>query len=130
MASIKNLEMASTISADARIIIKKSFFGQKAIYKPTGSAVKAYKNEYSAENGDIIKGMLKCPAEKLEHYLSSHGHPSSTGVGPLMVEVCASADQQFVAVQAFTFYDLAYHAVQDMKVYEGAIAEKVIAFLI
>lgn len=130
MASIKNLEMAETISADARISIKKTFFGHKAIYLPTGSEVKGHKKEYSAENGEIIKGMLKCPDSQLDNYLSTHPRPASTGVGPLLMELCASGDKQFAAVQAFTFYDLAYHPVQDMKTYEGATAEKVIAFLI
>ena len=130
MASIKNLEMAEAIAQDSRISIKKTLFGQKATYIATGSAVKAYKHEYSAENGEVIKQLLKCPSEQVEAFVSETPRPSLTGVGPLLLEICASCDKQFAALQAFTYYDLSYHPIQDIRVFEGKAAESVITFLI
>ncbi|MBR5687524.1 MAG: hypothetical protein IKX36_06155 [Prevotella sp.] len=130
MANINNLEMASAISADSRISFKKALFGKKAYYNPTGSEIKPYKREYSTENGEIIKKMLSCPSDKLDSFFSSHERPSSTGVGPILVEMCSSSDKQFAAIQAFTFYDLDYHPIQDMQTYEGEMAKKVISFII
>ena len=51
MAKVSKLEMAPQVLNHSNITIQKSLLGEKVIYTPTGSRVKAYQREYASSDG-------------------------------------------------------------------------------
>lgn len=127
MSNIKNFEMAEAISSKSYININKSFFGlcQEVIYVPTGSRVKAVRQEYSADEGGRLEQLLSLPADKLEAELDSKGKPAVTDMGNYQLQACVSNDRQFCAVQLFRFYDFVYHPLDEPRFFEGKEAETI-----
>lgn len=120
MANIKNLQMWNTICADARIGVSKSLFGfcNKVVYNPTNSVVKAKVLEYSSEDGKRIKHLLESPIEKLAT-LVGESLLKPTLNGSCLLEVVASQDGAFAAIQLFQFSQLNYIPATDVMIYEG-----------
>ena len=122
MPNINNLEMAEAIANHQHIVIKKSLFGRKVVYQPTGSPVEVIVNEYSLAEGDRLERLLQLPTDRLDAELKQGGAPTPTAVGPLRLEVCRSKDGQFCAAQLFRFNDFKYHAVSEWLACEGSDA--------
>lgn len=125
MASFKNMEIAPAVTAHEHIYVKQRFLGfsTKVYYKPTLSLVDCTRNYYTLSSGNEIQQFLlkfqsdpKC-AEKT--HLSMHYDPN----GNYSLEMCASRDGLFVALQLFRYSELSYNAVTDIKIYEGKEAE-------
>ena len=68
MANIKNLQMWDSICNDLRIKFSKSFWGMrtKAVYKKTGSEIKAMTLEFSPSDGEHLKSILNTPNDEME----------------------------------------------------------------
>ena len=122
MPSINNLEMAEAVANHQHIVIKKSLFGRKAVYQPTGSAVEVVVNEYSLAEGGRMERLLQLTTDRLAAELKQGGAPAPTAVGPLRLEVCRSKDGQFCAAQLFRFNDFNYRAASEWRVCEGSDA--------
>ena len=120
MANIKNLEMATSLSNDSRIIIKKSLFGQKAVYEPTQSELTIQILEYAPDAGARLEHLLAEPQDKLLAELQSKGCPKSTPVGQYRLEVVQSKDGKFAAMQLFRFADFVYHKASRLIACDGA----------
>ena len=120
MASFKNLEMAAALSNDNRIEIKKSLFGQKAMYQPTQSVLDVSVLEYAPDAGARMERLLALSPDKLQAELQAKGAPKSTPVGQYRLEVVRSKDGAFAAVQLFRFADFSYHTASALLVCEGA----------
>lgn len=125
MANINKLGMARTISNDSRISVKKSFFGlsQTAVYNPTGSTVEVFRNDYTAENGEKLKQLLRCPDDKLADLTKRLSPIEHATMGPARLEGCMSKDHLFVALQLFGYSDFEYSPLTDVRIYEGMPAE-------
>ena len=119
MSSIKNLEMANALSALSCVTIKKSLFGQTAVYEPTQSPLKVKTLEYAPAEGERMERLLKLPMGNLMLDIQKNGKPQPTVIGHHRLEVCVSKDQQFVALQLFAFVDFKYNAVTELLTYEG-----------
>lgn len=124
MSNIKNMEMAEAISADSRIVIKKSFlgFGLKAVYEPTQSPVKATSCYCSAETGKQLKELLGTPDEQLKDALKHIDKVEPKAIGPVRLEMLQSADGQFVALQTFYFAEFKYQPSSPLRIFEGEAA--------
>lgn len=120
MSSIKNMEMAAALSQNEHIVIKKSLFGQKATYEPTGSPIDGTVLEYAPADGEALERLLRTPLDKLEAELKSKGKPKSTAVGQYRLEVCRSKDGQFIAVQLFRFSNFNYAAASELLTATGS----------
>lgn len=120
MASFKSLEMAAVLSQDNRIEIKKSLFGQKALYQPTQSPIDVEVLEYAPDAGARMERLLTLSTDKLMAELQTKEAPKSTPVGQFRLEVCRSKDGAFAAVQLFRFADFTYHVASELKLLEGA----------
>lgn len=120
MANIKNLQMWNTICADARIGVSKSLFGlcSKVVFKPTNSVINAKVLEYSSEDGKRIKHILDSPKEKLAT-MAGESMLKPTLNGSCLLEVVASQDGAFAAIQLFQFSQLSYVPATDVMIYEG-----------
>ena len=129
MSSIKNLGMASAVSAYKNITIKKSLFSTKAIYTPTGSTVKAMALEYSPSEGEKVKRLLDMPLDKMTVDIEQKGKPKTGVNGNFRLEVCLSDDHQFCALQLFRFADLCYSSLYEPRFYEGTDVENITKLL-
>lgn len=120
MANIKNLQMWNTICADARIGVSKSLFGlcSKVVFKPTNSVINAKVLEYSSEDGKRIKHILESPKEKLVT-MAGESMLKPTLNGSCLLEIVASQDGAFAAIQLFQFSQLSYVPATDVMIYEG-----------
>lgn len=126
MATFNSLEIASTLSSDARIQIKKSFLGTKVTYQPTGCSIKSSKKEYSVEDGEKIQAILSQPEDALLGNTDQKPF-TEAGLGNYKLELCLAADRQFAALRLYRFSELCYTPVTDLKIYEGKAAERVAA---
>ena len=118
--NIKNLQMWNTICVDARISISKSLFGLRttATYNPTNSVIDAKSFEYSPADGEYLKRLLETPHDKLTAAIGDF-RPKATVNGNYMVEVCASRDGVFLAIQLFQFTRMSYESVTDVLIFDG-----------
>lgn len=118
MSNIKSLDMGQAVLSNNKITIKKSMFGQKAFYTPTGSLIKAYSHEYDVENGKQVEKLINMPAESLnESVVEVKIKPA--GIGNMRLEACVSSDSQFAVFQLSQFVDFHYRPISDVKFYEG-----------
>lgn len=119
MPRLNKLEMANALSATSYITIKKSLFGQKAVYEPTQSPLEVKVLEYAPAEGERMERMLRLPMGNLMLEIQKNGKPQPTAVGHHRLEVCISKDHQFMALQLFAFVDFKYNAVTELLTYEG-----------
>lgn len=110
--------IGKAILSSNKMTIKKSLFGQTIVYKPTESAVKAYRQEYDLANGKLVGKILDAPAEVLEEAIKGTKIKKSD-IGNMQLEACISNDRQFAAFRLFQFVDFEYKPISDLKVYEG-----------
>ena len=127
MTKIKKLEMASVVSNEKDITVTESFFGlcEKAIYKPTGSRVKADTYEYSQNNGERLITLVDSGTEELENQLGRGVIIRATPVGHIRAEVCVSDDRQFLALNILRFSNFEYVPVGSLRLFRGHDAEVV-----
>ena len=126
MANIKNLQMWNDICTDHRISISKSMFGLKttATYVPTQSIIDARNIEYSPQDGERIRSILKTPIPELDKVIGDF-HPKEMPNGNYMLEVARSRDCQFVALLLLQFTNLSYQPVTKTLVYKGDAAKTI-----
>ena len=127
MTKIKKLEMASVVSNEKDITVTESFFGlcEKAIYKPTGSRVKADTYEYSQNNGERLITLVDSGTEELENQLGRGVIIRATPVGHIRAEVCVSDDRQFLALNILRVSNFEYVPVGSPRLFRGHDAEVV-----
>ena len=127
MTSVKKLTMAPTVMANQHISVQKSFFGlfSKAVYTPTDSPVTASRHEYAVEQAPFFRKLLTASSDQLSKLADGADKPKEAPLGNIMIEVCQSADSQFVAFQMLQFTNFTYEPVAPARVLEGADAEKV-----
>jgi hypothetical protein len=116
------MEMAEAIANNQHISIKKAFFGlqTKVVYEPTQSVVSTEQYDYTQGNGDRMRRILaKADANSnIDTLLSQIEGIEKAAMGPFRLEVCASADRHFLAVQPFGFSDFQYKPLADLLVIE------------
>lgn len=125
MSSLKNLDMAAAMSTYNNIVIKKTLFSTKAVYKPTGSPVKAMVLEYSPSEGERVARLLNMPLDKMAADIEQNGKPVAGANGNFRLEVCISSDRQFCALQLFRYADFSYNPLSEPRFFEGEEVEKV-----
>ena len=113
--------MASVVSNEKDITVTESFFGlcEKAIYKPTGSRVKADTYEYSQNNGERLITLVDSGTEELENQLGRGVSLRATPVGHIRAEVCVSDDRQFLALNILRFSNFEYVPVGGPRLFRG-----------
>ena len=131
MANIKKLEMGKAVSALPYINIEKSFFGlkQTIVYKPTNSEVQIVQYEYAADNGTMIQKLLNTKPSEAAELAEKVSMLDKTPMGNFRLDVCVSADKQFVALQLFQYSNLMFHPATDVKVYQGEDAKLMASIL-
>lgn len=126
MSSFKNMGIAPAVAANPNIIVKSGFLGlnTRVYYRPTFARVKSIRDYYTVESGHFLQQFLTKfqndpnSATKIPE-LDLETNPN----GNYCLEICASVDSQFVALQLLRFSDLAYNPITDLMVYEGPEAE-------
>ena len=129
MSSIKNLEMATALSAYQHIKNKKSLFSTKAVYTPTQSRARAIVLEYSPSEGERVERLLEMPLDKMAADIQEKGKPATGVNGNFRLEFCLSDDHQFCALQLFRFGDFRYNPVFEPRFYEGKDVETIALLL-
>lgn len=116
--------MWNSICNDSRIGIKKSLLGLRttATYLPTNSEISIRVLELSPDDGKRVTSILNADNDSLEKAIGDF-KPKKVDIGNYMLEVCASADGAFVAMQLFQFLQLSYEPITGLKFYEGANAK-------
>lgn len=120
MANIKSLQMADAVCADARVRLEKKFWGlsAKAVYVPTGSALRCKVIELAAEVGGRLHTILAQPREQMLAALADM-KLGSVYNGNYILKVAASEDGRFAALQLFHYLQLGYEPVSDVLFLEG-----------
>ena len=81
------------------------------------------RNDYTAENGEKLKQLLRCPDDKLADLTKRLSPIEHATMGPARLEGCMSKDHLFVALQLFGYSDFEYSPLTDVRIYEGMPAE-------
>ncbi len=120
MANIKHLQMWNSICADARIGVSKYLFGLRstAVYNPTNSVIDARTIELSPADGEYLRRILSSSREDLVHAIGDF-RPKPVVNGNYIVEVCASRDGAFLAIQLQQFTRMSYEPVTDVLIFEN-----------
>lgn len=123
MSSIKNLKMAETLLNNDNIEVKKSLFGlfASASYKPTGSRLRAFRAEYTPEEGAKMERILLRPVQEWEAAISD-SRPKTTPMGNMLLEGCVSEDGRFATLHLLRFQDFLYVEAVKTIVLEGSEA--------
>lgn len=131
MASIKNLEMAETISNNPNIKISKGFLGigSKATYTPTNSKLNALINYYSAEDAQAFVKLIKTAEGEVINQAKKMTPPAKLSISNYRLEACVTDDQQFVAIQVLSYADFRNTPICDLKYFEGEAAQAIAALL-
>lgn len=131
MASIKNLEMAETISNNPNIKISKGFLGigSKAIYTPTNSKLNAVINYYSAEDAQAFVKFINAAETEVASLAKKMTPPSKLSISNYRLEACVTDDKQFVAIQVLSYADFRNTPICDLKYFEGEAAQAIAAML-
>ena len=127
MANIKKMEMAQAIFANENISVEKTFLGLKTklTYKPTGSPIEAKEFDFTPDMGEKMLKLLKTPAEKFDAAIANIGNIPSTPIGHFHLEVIASADGQFTAMQMFRFADFKFQKETEIVYLDAHCAEQI-----
>ena len=88
------------------------------VYTPTNSVIDAHTVELSPADGEHVKRILSSPREDLAQVIGDF-RPKPTVNGNYMVEVCASRDGVFLAIQLFQFTRMSYESVTDVLIFDG-----------
>ncbi|PMC25391.1 hypothetical protein CJ231_00905 [Hoylesella buccalis] len=131
MASIKNLEMAETISNNSNIKISKGFLGigSKATYTPTNSKLNAVINYYSAEDAQAFVKLINAAETEVASLAKKVTPPSKLSISNYRLEACVTDSQQFVAIQVLSYADFRNTPICDLKYFEGEAAQAIAALL-
>ncbi len=131
MASIKNLEMAETISNNPNIKISKGFLGMgsKAIYTPTNSKLNAVINYYSAEDAQAFVKLINAAETEVASQAKKMTSPTKLSISNYRLEACVTDDKQFVAIQVLSYADFRNTPICDLKYFEGEAAQAIAALL-
>lgn len=131
MASIKNLEMAETISNNPNIKISKGFLGMgsKAIYTPTNSKLNAVINYYSAEDAQAFVKLINAAETEVASQAKKMTSPTKLSISNYRLEACVTDDKQFVAIQVLSYVDFRNTPICDLKYFEGEAAQAIAAML-
>ncbi len=132
MPKFKNLEIAKDLSNDSRVSIKNSLFGLccTATYTPTDSKLISKKIEYSQEDGGKLERALSAKADSRQQTFSNMGKLPEAHLGNYLLEMCYSADHEFVALRLFKFSQMLYQPVTDTCIFEDGDAETIIDCII
>lgn len=106
----------------SNITIQKSLLGEKVIYTPTGSRVKAYQREYASSDGQLLQRIFNASDDQLEALVEKARGVVKSAIGSTRVDMCISADRQFAAFQMFKFLNLSYQRDGNVRIYEGYAA--------
>lgn len=131
MASIKNLEMAETISNNPNIKISKGFLGigSKAIYTPTNSKLNAVIDYYSAEDAQAFVKLINAAETEVASLAKKVTPPSKLSISNYRLEACVTDDKQLVAIQVLSYADFRNTPICDLKYFEGEAAQAIAALL-
>lgn len=131
MASIKNLEMAETISNNPNVKISKGFLGigSNAIYTPTNSKLKAVINYYSAEDAQAFAKLINAAETEVASLAKKMTPPAKLSISNYRLEACVTDDKQFVAIQVLSYADFRNTPICDLKYFEGEAARAIAAML-
>jgi len=124
--------MAGKLFAHPDIAINKSFFGlsTQVVYKVTGSKLKGDYLEYTVENGKRIQALLSLPAKDIEAMAAEGTRIPSTSNGNIRLDICYAKDRQFAALQVYQYGDFDYHAVSEVRIYDGKEAGDILNILL
>lgn len=123
MANLRKLEMGQEVLNHSNITTQKSLLGEKVIYTPTGSKVKAYQREYSSSDGQLAQRILNAPEGNIEPLVAKARGVIKAAIGSTRIDMCISTDRQFAAFQMFKFLNLSYQRDSVVKFFEGDSAK-------
>ena len=131
MASIKNLEMAETISNNPNIKISKGFLGMgsKATYTPTNSKLNAVINYYNAEDAQTFVKLINAAETEVASLAKKMTPPTKLSICNYRLEACVTDDKQLVAIQVLSYADFRNTPICDLKYFEGEAAQAIAALL-
>lgn len=119
MANLRKLDMGQEVLNHSNITTQKSLLGEKVIYTPTGSKVKAYQREYSSSDGQLAQRILNAPEGNIEPLVAKARGVIKAAIGSTRIDMCISTDRQFAAFQMFKFLNLSYQRDSVVKFFEG-----------
>lgn len=131
MASIKNLEMAETISNNPNIKISKGFLGigSKATYTPTNSKLNAVINYYKAEDAQAFVRLINTAETEVVSKAKKMTPPTKLSISNYRLEACVTDDRRLVAIQVLSYADFHNTPICDLKYFEGEAAQAIAALL-
>ena len=126
MSNISNLKMSTAVASHPKVSLKSNLFGifKTYYYEPSKSELatdQKYLNEDNFRQLSIIasktdKNQQEMPDTSAPiHYSSVCNH---------RLDICKSADNNFIALQLFTYEDYLYKPVSKVYFFEGNAAQR------
>lgn len=117
-----------TIVADHQDITRQSkFFGliNNLTYNPTDSRLKHRDNYYLPKFGNELKDLFLKSEAAIIQQAGKGSHLEDTMNGNFQLEICYSADRQFVAMRLRQFISLQYNPITDVRFFTADAAQAV-----
>jgi|GEM_PF-2170689 len=113
--------MAASVMSHEHVQVNSTMFGlgEKALYTPTNSRIRANKCYCTPEAGSQIENLANCPSDKLVQAVHNIGQVKPQEITGMLLEYCVSDDNRFVAVQTFRYGDFKYNPVSQVMFFEG-----------
>lgn len=120
----ENLGLWTIVSQRQDIEYQQKFFGliSHLIYSPTDSDVVYLSKYYVPSYLNDLQELFEKDEKTIIQQAAQGKHLKDTMNGNLCLELCWSADKQFVAIRLQRFSDLLYHPITDVRYFTGEAA--------
>lgn len=126
MSNISNLEMSTAVASHPKVSLKSSLFGlfKTYYYEPSKSELatdQKYLNEDNFGQLSIIANKTDKNQQEMPESLSPIHYSS---VCNHRLDICKSEDNNFIALQLFTYKDYLYEPASKVFFFEGNVAQR------
>ena len=124
MANFNKLSMTAELLSHKNLRIVSSMLGlsKKLVYIPTGATVNVKKYNYNPEAVPHLQRVIESEGKSLAAAVKAC-RAQKLAIGNVELDVCISADKQFVAMQLLQFSDYTYHPISKVAFFEGEQAQ-------
>lgn len=131
MANFNKLQMCQALLANKNLTVNPVLFGLKKrlVYVPTASPIKVIRDNYHADAIGQLKRIIESEPNGLAAAVKAF-RAEKQAIGNVELDICISADKNFVALQLLQFGDqYSYHPITEPAFFEGEQAQQVAQIL-
>ncbi len=123
----ENIRLSEYVALHQDIKRQSKFFGiiSNLVYVPTGSRLKFQTKNYLPKYGEQLKELFTQTEPAIIGQSARGTRFEEAMNGHFELEMCCSADKQFVAIRLLQYVSLQYNPITDIRIFTGEAAEAV-----